>query len=117
MELAGLKDYSQIGGVVDGASFAPLLKDPNAKAAKRPLVWHFPNTYDQPPYSSIRYGDWKLVIRHASDRKPAAERLFNLAADPGETRNLAAEKPELLAEMKARLEKIAASDKDSVVKD
>ncbi|HKX78432.1 MAG TPA: arylsulfatase [Novosphingobium sp.] len=43
---------------------------------------------------SLRQGDWKLV--DIGDRK---WRLFNVAADPGETRDLAASEPEIMAEL------------------
>jgi arylsulfatase A-like enzyme len=46
----------------------------------------------------IRRGDWKLV---RLDDKPAE--LFNLATDIGETKNLAAEKPEKVAELVAAI--------------
>ncbi len=37
------------------------------------------------PHRMIRQGDWKLVLRQG----PPGPQLFNLAADPGETQNLA----------------------------
>lgn len=71
---------------------------------------------------AIRHGDWKLIVNHAAQGKKGAkqspaEELFNLASDPGETKNLAAEKPDVLADMKQRLADISARDKDAVAKD
>ena len=54
---------------------------------------------------AVREGDWKLVVNGpASTRNgneiPAQEVfLSNLAEDPGESRNLAAEKPEIVARL------------------
>jgi arylsulfatase A-like enzyme len=47
----------------------------------------------------VRRGDWKFI----PGTKPE---LYNLADDIGETKNLAGEKPELVVEMKALLEKL-----------
>lgn len=76
---------------------------------------------------AIRSGDWKYVPRNADTATgigrgadPRDQRfvqaavledeLYNLADDPSETTNLAAEKPEKLAELKSLLEKIKASN-------
>ncbi|MHC4432466.1 MAG: sulfatase, partial [Planctomycetota bacterium] len=60
LEIAGVRHYRQIGDKVDGVSFIPLLKQKTAAVKERPLFWHFPHCYDQPPYSAIRKGDFKL---------------------------------------------------------
>jgi arylsulfatase A-like enzyme len=65
----------------------------------------------------VRYGDWKLVVTQAGGKKDANEELFDLAADLGETTNLAADKPEVLADMKRRLAEISARDKDALPND
>ncbi len=88
LEMAGLPE--EAAKSPDGISFVPLLTEKGAYPADRPLYWHYPNTYDQPPYSSIRKGDWKLIYHHA-DRKLE---LFNLQEDISEEKNLlAAHKP------------------------
>ena len=51
--------------------------------------------------STIKRGDWKLVYWHVDGRKE----LFNLRDDIGETRNLASEQPELVAELSSSLGK------------
>lgn len=72
--------------------------------------------------AALRHGDWKLIVNRAAEGKkgakqPPAEELFNLAADPGETKNLAREKPDVLADLKRRLAEVSARDKDAVAKD
>jgi len=67
--------------------------------------------------SMVRHGDWKLVLTQATGKRASAEELFNLADDLGETKNLAAEKPDVLADMKRRLADISARDKDAVASD
>jgi arylsulfatase A-like enzyme len=52
-------------------------------------------------YESDRDGDWKLIVR----KKGPAE-LYDLAADPFETKNLAADQPAVVERLKA----IAAAD-------
>jgi len=49
--------------------------------------------------------------------QPTAEQLFNLANDLGETKNLAGDKPDVVAELKRRLAEISARDNDAVAKD
>ena len=72
----------------------------------------------------VRHGDWKLVITKAENKQKkttaagrVTEELFDLAADPGETKNLATEQPAVLAQMKARLAEISARDGDAKAKD
>jgi arylsulfatase A-like enzyme len=75
---------------IDGHSFVPVLKNPAAPSSRPPLISHYPNLYDQPPYSSIRRGDWKLIYWH-SNRKLE---LYTLTDDIGESTNLADKQPE-----------------------
>ena len=68
---------------------------------------------------TVRHGDWKLVVTPADGKKAKAaqEELFNLADDLSESKNLAAERPEKVAEMKQRLAEISRRDRDAVAKD
>ena len=91
LEIAGVADPKQIGGVIDGRSFVSLLRNENDPVRdKRPLYWHFPNNWGPQgpgigPTSSIRQGDWKLIYYYENRRFE----LFNLARDLGEQSNLA----------------------------
>jgi arylsulfatase A-like enzyme len=60
---------------------------------------------------AIRRGDWKL-IRIAL--LPGKTELYDLADDPGETRNVAAEHPEIVADLENRLLAYAREQKPSL---
>ena len=95
LEMAGVKEYEQVGGAIDGVSFVPLLKQKPPADSERPIFWHFPNTYGEPPYSSVRKGDWKLIYQHVTRKLE----LYNLREDIGEKTNLAEKQPEKLREL------------------
>ncbi len=90
---------------VDGRSFLHLLKDPSHPSTgptRPPLFWHYPHWGNQGgiPSSAVRDGNWKLIRFHWKK----GHELYDLAADPGETNNLAAARPDKLAELSARLD-------------
>ena len=85
LEMAGVREYEQIGGVIDGRSFVGLLEGKKGLSKGRAIFWHFPHTYDQPAYSSVRQDEWKLIYHHASRKLE----LFNLKEDIGEKNVLA----------------------------
>lgn len=61
--------------------------------------------YNIEPYrAAIRHGDWKLVWRTVL---PSNVELFNIAADPSETNNVAAEHPQIVLRLQQRLEDLA----------
>ena len=99
LEMAGVTQYDQIGGVIDGVSFVPLLKQAEGFPVERPIYWHYPNTYGQTPYSSIRQGDWKLIYHYG----PRKAELFNLRDDIGEQHDLAEQQPEKVDELSTKL--------------
>jgi arylsulfatase A-like enzyme len=85
---------------VDAVSLVPLL-DRKGPIAERPLYWHYPHYSNQGgrPAGALRSGDWKLVEWFEDGRVE----LFDLAADPGELRDLAAAQPERAASMQKQL--------------
>ena len=88
------------GHVVDGESLVPLLKQ-SGPLARDAIYWHYPHYHPggATPYGAIRAGDFRLVEFY-EDRRVE---LYNLKDDIGETRDLAASRPEQVAELKARL--------------
>ena len=95
LEMAGAKKFKQADGAMDGKSFVPLLKGKSRISKGRPIFWHFPHTYGQTPYSSVRKDDWKLIYHHAQKKTE----LFNLTEDIGEKKDLSKDKPEKVKEL------------------
>jgi len=82
---AGIETVSDL----DGRNLLPLLVGDWGAVADRALFWR------SGTQGAVRKGDWKAIL--------AGEEwlLFDLAADPGERRNLAVSEPERLAGLKA----------------
>lgn len=79
---------------VEGVNLLPYFKGEKADAPHETLAWRFG------PQKAIRRGDWKLVdVRDMEAKTQSGWQLYDLSADIGETKNLAAEKPELVAEL------------------
>ncbi|HOZ46271.1 MAG TPA: sulfatase [Candidatus Hydrogenedentes bacterium] len=119
--------YCDVAGVtggttadLDGMSAVPILRHGAVDSFKRRTIcWHFPyyhpeSGFDtcQPtigiedgcvsqtrPQSSIRHGDYKLIYFFETE----GYELYDLAEDIGEQHNLAAEQPDVGAQLKERL--------------
>jgi arylsulfatase A-like enzyme len=59
----------------------------------------------EPFRAAVREGDWKLIWRTLL---PQSVELYNIAKDPSETTNLAAEQPEKVTELQRRINELAA---------
>ena len=59
----------------------------------------------EPFRAAIREGDWKLIW---NAQLPQSFELYNIAEDPSETKNLAAENPEKVAQLQQRINELAA---------
>jgi len=99
LEIAGVRRYRQTGGKIDGVSFVPLLRGRAPREKERPLFWHFPHCYDQPPYSAIRKGDFKLIYFHSDQHFE----LYNLREDIGESENLAEHRSDVVKSLADQL--------------
>jgi hypothetical protein len=86
---------------VDGVSLLPLLTETGA-LPERDLFWHYPHYANQGsrPGAAVRSGDFKLIEFYDTGRKE----LFNVAADTGESRNLALDQPQLVETLAAKLD-------------
>jgi hypothetical protein len=86
---------------IDGKSLTAQLKgsiDPVHDA----LYWHYPHYANQGsrPGGAVREGNYKLVEYYENNRRE----LFDVKADIGESRNLAADKPEVVERLAVKLE-------------
>jgi arylsulfatase A-like enzyme len=88
-------------GKIDGRSFAPQLKGSN-EPVHDALYWHYPHYANQgsEPGGAIRENNFKLIEYYENGRRE----LFNVKSDVSESRNLAAEQPELVARLAKRLD-------------
>ncbi len=103
LEIAGAPKPRQ---ALDGESLVKLFRDPAAKLQREAIYQHFPgylgagvDQWRTTPVSLIQRGDWKLMEFLEDGRLE----LYNLRNDIGETKNLAAEMPEKVKELHARL--------------
>ncbi len=82
----------------DGVSLLPLFRDQPIPA--RNLFWHYPHYANQGsrPGGAVRSGPWKFVEFYETGRRE----LFDLSKDVSESRNLAADRPEVVTDLAAK---------------
>jgi len=96
LEVCGLKSAARM----DGLSLAGELK---GEALKRDaLFWHYPHYSNQGgrPGAAVRAGDTKLIEFYEDGRRE----LYDIAKDPGESRNLSADRPQVVKELAEKLD-------------
>lgn len=99
-ELAAINQPSGI----DGISFLPtLLGQEESQQRHDYLYWEF---YEAGGKQAVLQGDWKLVkLNLRDDTKPVVTELYNIKDDLGETRNIADDHPDKVAELEDLLAK------------
>jgi arylsulfatase A-like enzyme len=95
---------------IDGKDIRPLLEGrPGARSPHEAFFY-----YTQEQLQAVRAGPWKLYLRleerlgRSGKREPAAGaavRLYDVASDPGETRDVAAAHPAVVAELERHAER------------
>ena len=101
LDLAGLPLRPQQH--VDGVSLKPLLTGEKDALDREAIYFHYPHYHHintMGPSGAVRAGDYKLVEPYETGKVE----LYNLRDDIGETRDLAAEKPELAARLAKMLD-------------
>lgn len=101
--LAELTGAPLRNAAVSGVSLVPLLRGaPGAPGEERTLVHH--NAHNAAV--AVRRGGWKLIWPIASDHPilGTSPQLFDVARDPAETRDLAAQEPARVAELRDAIE-------------
>jgi arylsulfatase A-like enzyme len=107
LDLAGVPRPEDLD--VDGTSLAPLLRETSPRPERPPLYWHFPCYLEAPrrsvdpwrttPVGAIRDGRYKLLEFFEYGRRE----LYDVLADPAETTNLLARRPEIAERLHERL--------------
>ncbi|HSV99659.1 MAG TPA: sulfatase [Sedimentisphaerales bacterium] len=89
--------------VLDGASLAPMLRNPRTAMDREALYWHYPlatpHFLGGRSAGAIRKGNLKLIEFFDTN----TVEVYDLAADPGEQRNLADTQPDKSSELLAEL--------------
>lgn len=85
---------------LDGRDLSGLLA--GGTLDREAIYWHYPHYHPggATPYSAIRAGSWRLVHFYEDGR----DELYDLAADEGETTNLASQEPARAEALRARLD-------------
>ena len=96
LEACGLPPVST---PIDGVSFVPTLR--GAPQERGPIFWHYPHYGNQggSPGAAVRDGDLKLVLWFETDHVE----LYDLARDPEEAHDLAAERTDDVVRLRAAL--------------
>lgn len=103
--IAALSGAGLPGGVtLDGVDISGLFADASATIDRDALYWHLPgylidSSRDQRPQSVIRSGDWKLLYNYEDQ----TFELYDLAADIGESTNVADANPQVVGELGLQL--------------
>ncbi|MBI1358317.1 MAG: sulfatase-like hydrolase/transferase [Acidobacteria bacterium] len=93
---------------LDGVDLTPWLTGERNENPHDVLFWRYIQRI------ALRRGDWKVVARYDAERGPHELELYNLAADLGETTDLAAREPERLETLRRLLGEYDAQMVDSL---
>jgi uncharacterized sulfatase len=96
LSMAGLPPMP--GQHLDGLDLTPLLRG-DAELPRNTLYWHYPHYHHLPPHSAVRHENWKLLRFYEDD----TVELYDLAADPGETTDLATARPAVARQLRTWL--------------
>ena len=103
-DLANAPKSAMKGLNPNGTSVLPIIVNPDAELAERVLYWEFAQQLGDPNSGVVgtvkqaaRRGDWKIVRL----REDAEMELYNIVIDKSESKNLAADYPEVANEFEA----------------
>jgi arylsulfatase A-like enzyme len=97
LALAGAQEPSH---KLDGTNLTPIFVDPHKQLAQREMFWYFPSYSSfHRPSVVVRRGDWKLIHLFETGESE----LYHTGDDIGETTDVAAQHPERVKELNARI--------------
>ena len=86
----------------DGVSIVPKLIVSGRQQEREYLYWEFPSKGQQ---RAIRKGNWKAVQVGIKKNPGAPVELYDLANDPGEKKNVAADHPQMVEELQGLMDR------------
>ena len=96
---------------IDGHSLATLLSGKRDSDRQEIFLSHFPHPRRDKHFTTYRDGDWKLIYHYLPTGDVKRYSLFNLKADPTESKNVALQNPKLLKRLtQAMANQLADSD-------
>ena len=93
---------------LDGQSLWAAITSGKTSARTAPMLWVFPEYGGQ---VAVRLGDFKVVRQGLKTKTPGAWEVYDLAADPAETKDLAAKRADLVAQAETLLRREVAENK------
>ncbi|MBM3845622.1 MAG: arylsulfatase [Verrucomicrobia bacterium] len=94
---------------LDGQSLWPVLTGASPSlSSRKPMVWVFPEYQGQ---VAVRLGAFKLVRLNLNTPSPGPWRVYDLEADPGESRDVAAAQPDLIQRAEELLRREVSDNK------
>ena len=85
---------------LDGENLLPVLYGEKPGQERKPMVWAFAEYGGQ---VAVRLGNYKVLRRGLLTKEPGAWEVYDIPADRAETKDLAAEKPELIRQAETLL--------------
>ncbi len=79
---------------LDGIDLSPLLRAQGQPASREYFYWEYP---DGKGWQAARIGDMKAIRRSARSKPKGPIEVYDLAADPAETKDISASRPEIVA--------------------
>ena len=95
-------------GTLDGISFLPTLLGTDDQPTHSHLYWEF---HEKGGKQAIRKGKWKGIKLNVFEGNETIQ-LYDLEQDPGETRDLASEYPEVVEEIKGLMQSSRTEDSE-----
>jgi arylsulfatase A-like enzyme len=91
---------------MDGENLWPVLTEGKKLTERKPLVWVYPEYTGQ---VAVRMGNYKALRQKlATPKKISPWELYDISKDPGETKNLAAENPDIIKQAEETLRRETA---------
>lgn len=82
---------------LDGASLVPVLTEGRTSVERKPMTWVYPEYGGQ---VAVRFGPHKVIRKDLAGKNPGPWEVYDVEKDREETKDLAAEHPELIQKAK-----------------